>query len=190
MTDDEQISALFDRMCAAWTAGDAQAYGDCFTTDCDYVSFDGNRAQGREPVVISHDKLFRGVLHGSALVGRIESIRHLTEDVAIVHATGSVLTAWRSTLPRRRLTRNTIVAVRGADGWRFTAIHNGRIRPVHPPEPDSVPARLARALVHASRRLGLGHASAAAVGRDPAPGPHQAVPPRDRSTRSDQTGES
>ncbi|RKT84470.1 conserved hypothetical protein [Saccharopolyspora antimicrobica] len=160
MTDDEQITALFERMCTAWTAGDARAYGECFTTDCDYVSYDGNRAQGREPVIASHDKLFRGVLYDSALVGRIESIRHVSDGVAIVQATGSVLTAWRTKLPKRRLTRNTIVAVRGAGGWQFTAIHNGRIRPVHPPEPDSPPARLARALVHASRRLGLGRAAA------------------------------
>jgi uncharacterized protein (TIGR02246 family) len=45
--DDLQLTALFDRMCAAWTAGDAAAYAACFTEDCDYVSFDGNRAQGR-----------------------------------------------------------------------------------------------------------------------------------------------
>ncbi|MGW1681900.1 SgcJ/EcaC family oxidoreductase [Saccharopolyspora sp. NPDC002376] len=159
MTDDEQITALFDRMSAAWTAGDARAYGECFTTDCDYVSYDGNRAQGREPVITSHDKLFRGVLHGSALIGRIDSIRHLRDGVALVHSTGSVLTAWRKTLPKRRLTRNTIVAVRDADGWRFTAIHNGRIRPVPPPEPGSPPARLARGLVHVSQRLGLGRAA-------------------------------
>lgn len=184
MTDDERITALFDRMCAAWTAGDARAYGECFTTDCDYVSYDGNRAQGRESVVTSHDKLFRGVLHGSALVGRIETIRHLADGVAVVQATGSVLTAWRTTLPKRRLTRNTIVAVRDAHGWRFTVIHNGRIRPVHPPEPDSVPARLARALVRASRRLGVGHAA----GRPPVL--HQATPPHDQPTRADSRGRS
>ena len=51
MTDDDQISALFDQMCRAWTAGDAVAYGRCFTPDCDYVSFDGYRAQGRDAMV-------------------------------------------------------------------------------------------------------------------------------------------
>ena len=43
--------------------------------DCDYVSFDGYREQGRDAMVESHDRLFRGVLFGSALVGRVESIR-------------------------------------------------------------------------------------------------------------------
>jgi uncharacterized protein (TIGR02246 family) len=161
MTDDEQLSALFDRMCQAWTAGDAVAYGRCFTSDCDYVSFDGYLERGRDAMVASHDKLFRGVLFGSALVGQVESIRHLGDGVALVHATGSVLTAWRRKLPKRRLTRNTIVAVRGPEGWRCTAIHNGRVRPVGVPSPDSFPARTARALVRASRALHLGHPPAA-----------------------------
>ena len=165
MTDDEQLRALFVQMCQTWTAGDAAAYGRCFTSDCDYVSFDGYRERGREAMVASHDKLFRGVLFGSALVGQVESIRHLGDGVAVMHATGSVLVAWRRRLPRRRLTRNTIVVVRGPEGWRCAAIHNGRVRPVGVPGPDSVPARVARSLVRASRALHLGHLpSAGAAG--------------------------
>ena len=156
--DDQELRKLFQRLCQAWTDGDAVAYGACFTADCDYVSFDGTRAQGRESVVDSHDKLFRGVLFGSALVGEIESIRYIADDVALLYGNGSVLVAWRSKLPKRRLTRNTVVAVRGLEGWRFTAIHNGRIRPVRIPEPDSLPARFARALVAAAAATGLGRA--------------------------------
>ena len=154
---DAQLRALFTRMCQAWTDGNARAYGDCFTSDVDYVSFDGYHERGREAMVQSHDKLFRGVLYGSALVGAVESIRYLGDDVALVHGTASVQVAWRSRLPKRRLTRNTIVAVRdGDDSWRFTAIHNGRVRPVSVPEPDSAISRVARLLVRASDALGLG----------------------------------
>ena len=155
-TDDAEITALFERMCAAWSAGDAKDYATCFTEDCDYVSYDGYRAHGRPAVLDSHDKLFAGVLYGSSLVGEVESIRYLDPDVALVHATGSVLVAWRTKLPRRRLTRNTIAAVRTPAGWRFTAIHNGRIRPVGVPEPDSMPAKVARSLVRTTGKLGMG----------------------------------
>ena len=157
MNDNQQIRALFDQMCRAWSDGDAVAYGRCFTADCDYVSFDGYWERGRDAMVASHDKLFRGVLFGSALVGEVESIRHLGDGVAVMHATGSVLVAWRKRLPRRRLTRNTIVVVRRPEGWRCAAIHNGRVRPVGVPSPDSVPAKVARSLVRASRALHLGH---------------------------------
>ncbi|HEY2766016.1 MAG TPA: SgcJ/EcaC family oxidoreductase [Pseudonocardiaceae bacterium] len=61
MTDEAQLTDLFRRMCQAWTDGDAQAYGECFTADSDYVSYDGTRAIGRELMVDAHDRLFRGV---------------------------------------------------------------------------------------------------------------------------------
>lgn len=158
MTDDDrtEIRKLFDRLLAAWTANDATAYGACFTADSDYVSYDGTRATGRAPMQAAHDRLFRGVLAGSALVGEVESIRPVTDDVAIVHGTASVLMPWRSRLPRRRLSRQTLVAVHTAEGWRFTALHNGRVRPVRIPAPDSAPARLSQAMARGARAIGLG----------------------------------
>ena len=158
-SDDAQLTALFERLLATWTAGDAVAYGSCFTDDCDYVSYDGTRARGREPMVESHDALFGGVLTGSALVGEIESIRYPAPDVALVHGLASVLVAWRTAVPRRRLTRTTVLAVRTPQGWRIRSITNSRVRPIAIPGRDSVPAHLARALVRAAAALGIGHAA-------------------------------
>ncbi len=154
---DAALQVLFDRMCEAWTAGDAAAYGACFTEDSDYVSYDGTHARGRQAMVDNHDRLFRGVLSGSALVGGVESIRYLRPDVAVVHATGSVLMSWRSRLPKRRLSRQTLVAVNEHGAWRIAALHNGRVRPVTIPESDSLPSRLSRAMTAAARTLGIGH---------------------------------
>ncbi|SEK36226.1 SgcJ/EcaC family oxidoreductase [Nonomuraea pusilla] len=154
--DAAQIEKLFADFMAAWTAGDAQAFGALFTDDSDYVSYDGTIARGRRTHQHNHDKLFRGVLAGSALVGDLESVRHLTPDVAIVYGTASVLMPWRSTLPKRRLSRQTIVVVRTDAGWKIGAIHNGRVRPVTVPEPDSFPSTMSQLMARAARRLGLG----------------------------------
>jgi uncharacterized protein (TIGR02246 family) len=155
-TTDVQLIHLFNRLCAAWSAGDADGYGACFTEDCDYVSFDGTRAEGRSSMVASHDRLFRGVLRGSALVGEVEDIRYLRPDVALMHATGSVLMPWRRRLPRRRLSRQTIVAVDTPAGWRVAALHNGRVRPVRVPAPESLPSRLSHAMTTTAAKLGIG----------------------------------
>ncbi|MGY1622846.1 SgcJ/EcaC family oxidoreductase [Geodermatophilus sp. SYSU D00965] len=151
-----ELVDLFARMCSAWTAGDAAGYGACFTEDSDYVSYDGTHARGRRTMVENHDRLFHGVLSHSALVGEVESVRFLRDDVAVVHATGSVQMPWRASLPKRRSSRQTIVAVRGDDGWRIAALHNGRIRPVTIPAPDSLPARASRAMTRAARALHVG----------------------------------
>ncbi|MEV0153856.1 SgcJ/EcaC family oxidoreductase [Micromonospora sp. NPDC050686] len=155
-TDDRQIQELFGRLMQAWTDNDAVAYGACFTEDSDYVSYDGTRAIGRHDMQNAHDQLFRGVLAGSALVGGVESIRHVAPGVAIVHGTASVLMPWRSKLPKRRLSRQTLVAVRTDRAWRFTALHNGRVRPVQIPPPNSLPSHMAQAMGQAARRLGVG----------------------------------
>ncbi|MBZ2198427.1 SgcJ/EcaC family oxidoreductase [Occultella gossypii] len=159
-TDDIQIQNLFDGMLAAWTRGDAPGYGACFTEDSDYVSYDGTRAEGRQPMVDAHHKLFRGVLAGSALVGEIESIRYVGNEVAVVHATGSVLMPWRSSLPKRRLSRQTLVAVHGDNGWRIAALHNGRVRPITVPQPDSFPSKASRTMSRIARAVGIGRATA------------------------------
>ena len=160
-TDDRQIRELFARLMRAWTDNDAAAYAACFTTDSDYVSYDGTRAIGRIEMQDAHDRLFRGVLAGSALVGEIESIRQIAPGVAVVHGTASVLMPWRSKLPKRRLSRQTPVAVCTNEGWRFAALHNGRVRPVRIPPPDSILSRMARRMGHLARRLGIGHKAVA-----------------------------
>ena len=110
----QELMELFERVCAAWTAGDAIAYGDCFTGDSDYVSYDGTHARGRTAMVDNHDRLFRGVLDGSALVGEVESVRFVRPDVAIMHATGSVLMPWRfPDSPPARLSRTMTRIARG-----------------------------------------------------------------------------
>lgn len=153
---DTALTALFERMCTAWTAGDAAAYGNCFTEDSDYVSYDGTLARGRDSMVANHDKLFKGVLDGSALVGEVESIRYITPEVAIMHATGSVQMPWRSTLPKGRLSRQTLVAVNTDEGWRISALHNGRVRPVTIPAPDSFPSRASQTMARVAKALGIG----------------------------------
>ncbi|WP_280467900.1 SgcJ/EcaC family oxidoreductase [Nocardia cyriacigeorgica] len=158
--DDSAILALFDDFKQAWTDNDAVAFGALFTEDSDYVSYDGTRACGRAEHQHNHDKLFRGVLTGSALVGEVESIRYVTEDVAILHGTGSVLMPWRSRLPERRLSRQTVVLVRTPEGWRITAIHNGRVRPVTVPQPDAFASKMSQLMARWARRLGIGRAQA------------------------------
>lgn len=148
------VQALFAKLLGSWTANDAAAYGECFTEDCDYVSFDGTRTVGRMAMVEAHDKLFRGVLRGSALVGGLESVELVSDEVAVAHGTGSVLMPWRRRLPRRRLSRQTLVAVRTDTGWLFRALHNGRVRPVTVPEPSSFPARMSHVLAGVARVLG------------------------------------
>ena len=148
-TDVAQLQGLMDELVARWNANDAERYSQLFSEDAVYVAFDGTRQEGRRGIAEMHGLLFAGVLKGSRLVGqRIEDIRPVGRDGAVLRASGTVVLRWQRRPPKRRLSRQTLVAERTGDGWRFVAFHNSRVRP---------PGRLARAIMmRAAKRGGRG----------------------------------
>jgi uncharacterized protein (TIGR02246 family) len=127
-----EITALFDRLIAAWNTGNSEAYGQAFTRDADYVAFDGTHLRGRPEIVRVHRQLFDTHLRGSTLSGKITSIRLVNMDVAIVHTTGDTRLAGRDAPSPERHSIQTFVAIHDGNEWRFTAFHNNRIRPIGP----------------------------------------------------------
>jgi uncharacterized protein (TIGR02246 family) len=126
-TDETAIRQLFTRLEEAWNAGDATAYGECFTPDSDYITFDGSHVQGRDANADAHRKLFETFLKGSKLTGQISDLRFLSPDVAVLHATGNVKLRWQSRPAPGRESIQTYVAVKQDGAWRFAAFHNSRI---------------------------------------------------------------
>jgi uncharacterized protein (TIGR02246 family) len=120
------LNALFDR----WAAGDAEGYAALFTEDADYVAFDGVNQKGRQAIIAAHQPLFTRWLQGSRLVGQITDMRLLAPDVALLHASGDMILAGKSGPAPARASIQTLVAVKRDGEWRFTAFHNGRIRPI------------------------------------------------------------
>ena len=129
-TDEAQVRALFEALLADWGKGDGEAYGSRFTEDADYVAFDGTRTTGRSVIAASHQQLFDKWLKGTQLTGRILSVRFLGSDVALVHATGGTIMRGKDMPSPERESIQTLVAVRNGDGWRFSAFHNTRVRPI------------------------------------------------------------
>jgi uncharacterized protein (TIGR02246 family) len=145
-TDEMQVRDLMDQLVARWDAGDAEAYGELFSEDAVYVGYDGIRQEGRAGIVQMHGLLFAGVLRGSRLVGtRIEDIRAVGPDTAVLRATGTVVLRWQRGPAKRRFSRQTLVAQRTADGWQFVAFQNSRVRPM---------SRLARTIMMRAARSG------------------------------------
>ena len=46
-TDETAIYELFMHLEESWNAQNATAYGECFTLDGDYITFEGSHLQGR-----------------------------------------------------------------------------------------------------------------------------------------------
>lgn len=144
----EAIVELTRRMEHAWNTADASAYAASFTENCDYVAFDGTHLRGRDANARHHQQLFDSVLRNTRLVfERRPTVRFVADDVAIVHATGSVLFPWQRYVAPNRRSKQTLVAVRHPEGWRFAAFHDTRYRPT------ALPTGLALKLAMAMLRL-------------------------------------
>ncbi|GGQ42721.1 uncharacterized protein (TIGR02246 family) [Actinomadura coerulea] len=121
MTDTAAVHALFDRLTAAWDAGDGAAYGACFTADATYITYVGTLYRGAEEIGAAHQALFDGFLKGTRLACEIIDVRLTGPGTAVVITRGDTYKKAPGKL--KKLQTNTVV--RGADGvWRLAAFQN------------------------------------------------------------------
>jgi uncharacterized protein (TIGR02246 family) len=130
--DQAAIRRLADHLVAAWNDGNGAAYGQAFTEDCDYVTFNGDRVRGRDAVAVSHQALFDTHLRGSKLIFESLDMRQLDAITILVHGIGNSLLKGQKKLSPARRSIQTLVAVRTESGWRFTAFHNTRMFKITP----------------------------------------------------------
>lgn len=120
--DEKKIRQLYQRMLDAW--GDAEAYADCFTPDADYIYGAGGLQHGWQEIVDGHRIVFSAWARNSRLEGRIERLRFLTPDVALVIAYGHVVYLDQRSSDQNKRTIYSLVAQRLATDWVFVAYQN------------------------------------------------------------------
>jgi uncharacterized protein (TIGR02246 family) len=128
--DDAAVRALYQELMDAWNRGSGTAFAAGFTDDGDLVAFDGTHFKGREEIAPFHQQLFDKWLKGSRLVGRVEDVRFLSPEVAVMHAVGSTVMRGKREPSPERDSIQTLVAVREGGQWRLAAFQNTRVRPM------------------------------------------------------------
>ncbi len=126
--DESAIRALLNRMFEAWSRGDAVAYADCFSDDSDYVTYNGMHLHGRRENAELHGALFRGVLKGTRLSARMESLAFLSPGVALIQTAGSGANRGQTDSASGKSIQ-TLVVVKRDGQWRIRSFQNTRIRP-------------------------------------------------------------
>ena len=126
------LRELFKNLLDSWTRGDGDGYGDHFSEDADYIAFDGSHTKGRKAIAESHPQLFDTWLKGTRLIGEITNIRLLSDNVALLHTTGSTIMPKQTAAQARRPSIQTLIATKPNGEWHFTAFHNTRIKKWNP----------------------------------------------------------
>jgi uncharacterized protein (TIGR02246 family) len=130
----DEIKALIARENRAWNAGDAVAYSEDVAPDCVFTNLFGQQFAGRDAFEQQHARVFAGVFKGSHLDQKIDHLRRVRPDVAIVD-TSATLEVPAGDLGSARTvhTRLAQVLVRDEGAWRITSYHNVEERP-RPPD--------------------------------------------------------
>ena len=132
--DEATIRDLYQQTIDGWHAGNGDAFAAPYTEDSDFIGFDGTYMKGRQEIASFHQMLFDKFVKGSRLIGKIRSIRFVTEDVAIMIAVGGTVMAGQSDIDPDRNSVHTLVAVKHDVKWYFTAFQNSRAQYIGRPE--------------------------------------------------------
>src|SRR5919198_1210935 len=132
--DEATIRDLYQQTIDGWHAGKGDAFAAPYTDDSDFIGFDGTYMKGRQEIASFHQMLFDKFVKGSRLIGKIRSIRFVTEDVAIMIAVGGTVMAGQSDIDPDRNSVHTLVAVKHDVKWYFTAFQNSRAQYIGRPE--------------------------------------------------------
>ena len=113
------LASLHDR----WNARDAQGFANLFDAGGVSIGFDGSTEVGARTIAEHLAAIFADHVPAQ-YIGRIEDVRELAPDVAIVRGiAGMVPPDGGELLPDRNVIQ-TIVAVRGGDDWKIVLFQN------------------------------------------------------------------
>lgn len=122
LADQAAIHDLYARMLDSWL--DAPAFAECFTPDATYIIASGKVQRGWQDIVDGHEIIFSAWARESHLEGRIDSIRFLTTDVALLIAYGHIVYDDNRSSETNKRTVYTLTAQRLAGRWTFVAYQN------------------------------------------------------------------
>ena len=125
--DEAAIRAIIANLNDAWTKGDARMWGEQFAEDADFTVWTGTYVKGREAITRGHEEIFGTIYKGTKLRLTVRSIRFLRDDVAVVHADGSVVKQ-EEEFPSTPQVVPAFVLTKEKGQWRIAVFQNTRVQ--------------------------------------------------------------
>ncbi len=138
MTNDERpLYEIVEKLEAAWNNSDSVTWAALFVEDADFIHILGRHFHGRSEVERGHRTIFDTIYKGSRNSFKVESVRFVRPDVALVFIVASL--AWYLNGAEQHIqARPTLVAQKNDSGqWEIVAFQNTLITPAGP-APDTI----------------------------------------------------
>ncbi|MQY06571.1 SgcJ/EcaC family oxidoreductase [Actinomadura macrotermitis] len=120
------IKAVLEDLYKAWEAGDADAFVKDYTEDATSI-LPGSYRASREEVRRNMAEGFASYLKGSTTIDRMESVRFLGGDAAIVVSETGVKFQGEDEVPAERMVHATWVLEKRDGAWLIAAYHNSPV---------------------------------------------------------------
>jgi len=113
----DEVSELYSRLIDGWNANDAETMASPIAADGLVIGYDGSQMFGREEVASQLGQIFADH-KTAAYVAKIRSVKPVGSDAALLQAVVGMIRPGGAELMPDRNAIQTVVAIRGEDGWR------------------------------------------------------------------------
>jgi uncharacterized protein (TIGR02246 family) len=121
--DETEIRSLYRQIVENWNNEDAQRFGALFVDDGESVGFDGSQLSGPELISEEMRRLFSDHATGR-YVAKIQGIRALGGDAALLRALAGMVPAGASDLEPKLNVVHTLITQRSDGRWRVVLFQN------------------------------------------------------------------
>ncbi|MBB5870006.1 uncharacterized protein (TIGR02246 family) [Allocatelliglobosispora scoriae] len=121
--DQLAVTALTQRVIAAWAEHDAKSFADVFTEDGTMI-LSGLFKKGRDDIRQHMAEAFAGPYQGTRVTGQPIDIKFFCEDSGVLITQGGVLAPGESEVAAEHAIRASWVVVKQEGQWRLAAYQN------------------------------------------------------------------
>lgn len=122
--DTSAVTAVPQRIIAAWADNDADAFASVFTEDATMILPGDVFVTGREQIRKFMAAAYAGPYAGTRVTGTPLAIRPLSEGIVLMITKGGVIEAGATELAPERAVRASWLLARQGDEWLITAYQN------------------------------------------------------------------
>jgi uncharacterized protein (TIGR02246 family) len=122
--EERPLYEIVEALETAWNNSDSAAWAAQFAEDADFIHILGGHYQGRDDIDRGHRLIFDTIYKGSRNQMRVERIRFLGPNAAIVFILGN-LTWYQNGTEQHTQARPTIIVEKQSDGcWQIVTLQN------------------------------------------------------------------
>lgn len=117
------VARLYADLVGGWNDQDAARYASAFARDGRVIGFDGSEQSGRGAIEAAMATIFEDH-ETAAYVAHVRGVDFLAPDVALLRAAAGMVPPGETELKPDRHAHHTVVAIKGADGWKIALFQN------------------------------------------------------------------